>query len=141
MVPALPGDHFKVVNWNIKFGEKIDKAIEAFRDVEALKNADLILLQEMDEDGVKRIAYDLGLNYVYYPASIHDRTGRAFGNAILARWPMHSYQRCFYLIKVQQMANVVLSLARQLRLVSLKSLLIRHILRHPFSRDPGGWNR
>lgn len=44
----------------------------------------------MDESGVDVIARALWRNYVYVPASIHPRTGREFGNAVLSRWPFIS---------------------------------------------------
>jgi endonuclease/exonuclease/phosphatase (EEP) superfamily protein YafD len=42
----------------------------------------------MDEAGVDRIARALGLNYAYYPASIHPANGKYFGPAVLTRWPI-----------------------------------------------------
>jgi endonuclease/exonuclease/phosphatase (EEP) superfamily protein YafD len=48
----------------------------------------VIALQEMDEVGVERIARTLGLNYAYYPASIHPADGKYFGPAVLSRWPL-----------------------------------------------------
>jgi endonuclease/exonuclease/phosphatase family metal-dependent hydrolase len=78
----------KVITWNIKYAEKIKTAITELRTVEALQGADIILLQEMDAPGVETIAQALGYNYVYYPASIHIRHNRDFGNAILSKWPL-----------------------------------------------------
>lgn len=54
----------------------------------ALKRADIVLLQEMDASGTKRIATALGMGYVYYPAIFHLRAKREFGNAVLSRWPI-----------------------------------------------------
>jgi endonuclease/exonuclease/phosphatase family metal-dependent hydrolase len=78
----------KVVTWNIAFAEKVDQAIVELKRTEALQQADILLLQEMDETGTQHIAQALGYNYVYYPASIHSRHGRNFGNAVLSRWPI-----------------------------------------------------
>jgi len=61
--------------------------------VEELKDADIILLQEMDETGTEAIAKAIGYNYVYYPASIHSRSDKNFGNAILAKWPIHASEK------------------------------------------------
>jgi len=83
-VPA----EIKVITWNIKFSEKIHTAIAELNEVEALQNADIILLQEMDESGVDAIARALKLNYVYFPASIHSHHHKNFGNAILSKWPL-----------------------------------------------------
>lgn len=85
---AVPfNGRLKVVTYNINFGLEIEKAIEELRTFPSLENADIILLQEMDEEGTDRLAKVLKYNYVYYPASIHSH-GRNFGNAILAKWPL-----------------------------------------------------
>ncbi len=42
----------------------------------------------MDDEGVERIARTLGLNYVYYPSSIHPTMQDYFGPAILTPWPI-----------------------------------------------------
>lgn len=76
-----------VVTYNIKEGEEVDLASEALKSTAALKEADIILLQEMDESGVDQIAQALGHNYVYYPAFV-SRDGRNVGNAILAQRPL-----------------------------------------------------
>jgi endonuclease/exonuclease/phosphatase family metal-dependent hydrolase len=77
----------RVVTFNIQYAREIDGAIRLFRDTAALRDADVVMLQEMDETGVGRIAEALSLrNYIYYPAAINH--GRNFGNAILSRWPL-----------------------------------------------------
>jgi endonuclease/exonuclease/phosphatase family metal-dependent hydrolase len=85
--PDFDGE-LRVVTWNIKFSETVDTAIAELRQVEALRDADVLLLQEMDEVGVESIAQSLAYNYVYYPATVHYRTDRNFGVAILSKWPM-----------------------------------------------------
>ncbi len=85
--PEFDGD-MKVISWNISFSKEIEKAIEELRQVEALQGAEVILLQEMDEAGTEAIAKALAYNYVYYPASIHSRHGRNFGNAVLSKYPI-----------------------------------------------------
>jgi endonuclease/exonuclease/phosphatase family metal-dependent hydrolase len=77
----------RVVSFNIRFAREIARATALLRRP-PLAGADLIALQEMDETGVDRIARSLGLDYVYYPATIHPTTGRYFGPAILSRWPI-----------------------------------------------------
>ena len=86
--PAEVPDEIKVITWNIKFSEKIDTAITELDTVTELQNADIILLQEMDEIGVETIAQALKLNDVYYPASVHSHHNKNFGNAILSKWPL-----------------------------------------------------
>jgi endonuclease/exonuclease/phosphatase family metal-dependent hydrolase len=86
-VTATAGHRLRVVSFNIKLADQIDSAVKVLRTGE-LANADVISLQEMDESGTERIARALGLNYVYYPGSIHPTRHRYFGPAILTRWPI-----------------------------------------------------
>ncbi len=78
----------KIVSWNIKFGTEVEQAIKELQEVEALQDADILLLQEMDEDGVEKIAQTLAYDYIYFPASIHRKNGNNFGNAILSKWEL-----------------------------------------------------
>lgn len=90
-VPAVTDpdpDSLRLVTFNIQYSLAIDDAIALFHRERALRKADVVLLQEMDVAGTRRIAHALGMNYVYYPAVIHPINGRPFGNAILARWPI-----------------------------------------------------
>jgi endonuclease/exonuclease/phosphatase family metal-dependent hydrolase len=77
----------RLVTFNIKLARKIDRAIEVLQE-DSLREADVLMLQEMDEAGVDRIARALDLNYAYYPASIHTANGHYFGPAVLSRWPI-----------------------------------------------------
>ena len=85
--PPVP-DSLQVVAFNIKFAEEMDGAIELFRTDPAMRKADIVLLQEMDVPGVRKIAHALGMHYVYYPATINPQINKPFGNAILSRWPI-----------------------------------------------------
>ncbi len=84
--PSYSGS-IKVVSYNIDFGERVEQALTELTEVEDLQNPDILLLQEMNEEGVEQIAKALKMNFVYYPASIH-KHGRNFGNAILTPWPI-----------------------------------------------------
>jgi len=86
-------EEIKVISWNVKFSEKIDEALAELNNVEKLKGADIILLQEMNEEGVDKIAKSLEYNYVYYPASIHTHHGENFGNAILTKMQISDSQK------------------------------------------------
>jgi endonuclease/exonuclease/phosphatase family metal-dependent hydrolase len=66
----------------------VDEAIETLLEAEDLQDADILLLQEMNGEGVEEIAQSLHFDYVYYPASIHRRNKMDFGNAILSKWPI-----------------------------------------------------
>lgn len=78
----------RVITYNIKLSKKTDKAIQLIAQHEDLMNADIICLQEMDPHGVQLMSHKLGYNYVYYPAILHPRSAKDFGNAILSRWPI-----------------------------------------------------
>lgn len=81
---AVKPDTTKVVTFNIEYGEKVDQAILELQTIPELKNAHIILLQEMDEQGVEKMARALKLNYVYYPSAVHTY-GRNFGEAVLTK--------------------------------------------------------
>jgi endonuclease/exonuclease/phosphatase family metal-dependent hydrolase len=85
--PVTPAS-VRVVTFNIQFARRMDEAIAGLRERPALRDPDLLLLQEMDPPGVEAAAQALGLNYVYFPSARHRTTGRDFGNAILSPWPI-----------------------------------------------------
>jgi endonuclease/exonuclease/phosphatase family metal-dependent hydrolase len=87
-----PDDALTIVSYNIDFGAKVAEATIILKTHDPLHRADIVLLQEMDEDGVQAIAQALNWNYIYYPSSIH-KHGRNFGNAILSRWPITDPQK------------------------------------------------
>lgn len=90
--PAEPGERavgeILVVTWNVQWGERAEAAARILDSVPRLRDADVLVLQELDESGVALIADRLGLGYVYYPATLHPRTGRHFGTALLSPWPL-----------------------------------------------------
>jgi endonuclease/exonuclease/phosphatase family metal-dependent hydrolase len=81
-------DTIHVVSFNIAFSREIDRAIELLRSEPGLRDADILLLQEMDAEGTRRIADAMRMGFVYYPAIYHTRAERDFGNAVLSRWPI-----------------------------------------------------
>lgn len=91
--PPSFSEVIKVVTWNLSFGEKIESAITALSTAEPLKDADILLLQEIDEEDTETIASELGYNYVYYPATIHSKHSENFGNAILSKWPISGHKK------------------------------------------------
>ena len=86
-------DTIKVVSFNIKFGEKIKEAGEEIRRQEVLRDPDIVLLQEMDGKGVESIAREGKYNFIYFPASMHGKNDKDFGNAILSRWPIYDERK------------------------------------------------
>jgi endonuclease/exonuclease/phosphatase (EEP) superfamily protein YafD len=85
--PASPTT-IRVVTLNVEYAQAIDSAIGLLSSQPELRGADILLLQEMDEAGTRRIAEALGCYYVYYPATVHPVPRHDFGNAILSRWPL-----------------------------------------------------
>ena len=53
--PAVP-KMIKVISWNVRFSEAIETGIAELTTVPELQDADILLLQEMDELGVEAIA-------------------------------------------------------------------------------------
>ena len=78
----------RIVTFNVEYALRVDRALTALRSHPALRDADIIALQEMDAPGTELIARGLGLNYVYCPASVHPKHHRDVGNAILSPWPL-----------------------------------------------------
>jgi endonuclease/exonuclease/phosphatase family metal-dependent hydrolase len=83
-VPAT----LRVVTYNIEVGAHVKEAADVLRDRAELREADVVLLQEMDEPGVRAIAEELSVGYVYFPSSHHTKQDRDIGNAILSPWPI-----------------------------------------------------
>lgn len=81
-------DTLRIVSFNIAFAVRVDSALALLAAHPSLRDADVLLLQEMDEPGTRRIGRALGMRWVYYPAIRSLRTGRDFGNAVLSRWPI-----------------------------------------------------
>lgn len=77
----------RVVSWNIQYGIDIETAVEVLLTHPDLRDADVVCLQEMDEEGTKEIAEALSFNYFYSAASVHPHTNRPFGNAVLSSSP------------------------------------------------------
>lgn len=106
----------KVVTFNIKLSEKIEEAIEDLSQTPELKDADILLLQEMAEDGVAAIAQRLGYNFVYYPASLHYKHEKNYGNAILSKWPIEDYRKI--ILPYEHPMN------RQIRIAALATIVV-----------------
>lgn len=86
--PALAT--IKVVTLNLKYSKRTATAVQLLRQEGALRDADVVALQEMDDAGSADMARALSLNYVYYPGAVHPKTKRNFGNTILTRWPIEA---------------------------------------------------
>jgi endonuclease/exonuclease/phosphatase family metal-dependent hydrolase len=78
----------RVVTFNLKWGQEVDRAAELFSRPGPLRDADLVVLQEMDEPGTARLARALGFGYVYVPSAVHPVPKHDFGVALLSPWPL-----------------------------------------------------
>lgn len=85
---AEGGRSLRVVTFNVQYGVAVDSAIAVLARSPELRAVDVVALQEVDAPATGRIAAALGMGYVYYPATIHPRYDRDFGNAVLSRWPI-----------------------------------------------------
>jgi hypothetical protein len=74
----------RVVTFNVEYAKRVDRAVVALRTHPELREADLLLLQEMDAEGTESIARALSLHWAYVPGSRHPDTHRDVGNAV--RW-------------------------------------------------------
>jgi endonuclease/exonuclease/phosphatase family metal-dependent hydrolase len=88
-----PRRTIRVVTYNVQWGRHIARAINVLTTRAPLGDADIVVLQEMDPNGTRRIAEALGMSWVYYPASVHPRAHQDFGNAVLSRWPIIADQK------------------------------------------------
>ena len=85
---GMRGDTVRVASFNIEYALRVDSAVAVMRSEPGLRDADVILLQEMDEAGTRRVAEAFGMHYVYYPGTFRRATRRDFGNAVLSRGPI-----------------------------------------------------
>jgi endonuclease/exonuclease/phosphatase family metal-dependent hydrolase len=88
MTATARGDTLRVVSFNVEFSIEVPRAIQALRTTRTLRDADVVLLQEMTAHATKAIAESLGMSYIYYPAIYNRIYRRDVGNAVLSRWPI-----------------------------------------------------
>jgi endonuclease/exonuclease/phosphatase family metal-dependent hydrolase len=87
-VPAQVPDSFRVVTLNAMYSEQVDSLVALFRAEPELGRADVIVLQEMNDEAAAQVAAALDMGFVYYPAIYHPVPRHNFGNAVLSRWPI-----------------------------------------------------
>ena len=90
---AASAGTLRVVTFNLKWGREIDRAADLLRRPGPLRDADLVVLQEMDEVGTARLARALGMRYVYVPSAVHPVAKQDFGVALLSPWPLEEPQK------------------------------------------------
>jgi endonuclease/exonuclease/phosphatase family metal-dependent hydrolase len=94
LAPGRVADEtLRVVTFNLKWGRHVDRAADLFSRPGPLRDADLIVLQEVDQPGTERLAAALGLGYVYVPSAFHPAAGQDFGVALLSPWPLEASRK------------------------------------------------
>jgi endonuclease/exonuclease/phosphatase family metal-dependent hydrolase len=88
VAPRGTGDTLRVVSFNIEYAAETRLAIRVLESAPALRDADILLLQEMTAPATKMVADSLGMHYVYYPTIYNRIVRRDIGNAVLSRWPI-----------------------------------------------------
>jgi endonuclease/exonuclease/phosphatase family metal-dependent hydrolase len=78
----------RVVTFNVERGRRVDEAVAALQRHPDLRDADVVVLQEMSGEGVAAVAEALRMNSAYHPASREPMGGPDWGNAILSPWPI-----------------------------------------------------
>ena len=84
----LATSEIRLVTFNVKFGEHVDRATDLLTRPRPLRDADVLFLQEMDGPGTETLARALGMNSVYVPSARHPSSRRDFGVAVLSPWPL-----------------------------------------------------
>jgi len=84
----LATSEIRLVTFNVKFGEHVDRAADLLTRPGPLRDADVLFLQEMDGPGTEKLACALAMNSVYVPSARHPTSHRDFGVAVLSPWPL-----------------------------------------------------
>jgi len=90
---GVRGQTLRVVTFNLKWGREIDRAADLLSRPGPLRDADLVVLEEMDPVGTERLARALGLGYVYVPSAVHPVPKKDFGVALLSPWPLEDARK------------------------------------------------
>jgi endonuclease/exonuclease/phosphatase family metal-dependent hydrolase len=90
---ASTDQEIRVVTFNVKFARHVDRAIALLRRPGPLRDADVLVLQEMDGPGTEEIGRALGMNHVYVPSAVHPSSDKDFGVAVLSPWPLADPQK------------------------------------------------
>jgi len=132
-----PDGPLRVVTFNVEYARRITEAIAALR-ANPLRGADVVALQEMDAPGAAAIAEALGMNYVYYPASVHPKTGRDFGNAVLSPWPIEESHKVLLPGRARVSHNARAAVAAVVRVGGRRIAVYSVHLTSPWGMGGGG---
>ena len=86
--PPSRSHTLRIVSFNIAYAKEARRAAGVLSTAAALRDADIILLQEITAPATKFLADSLHMRYVYYPAIYNRIKRRDIGNAMLSRWPI-----------------------------------------------------
>jgi endonuclease/exonuclease/phosphatase family metal-dependent hydrolase len=92
--PAEPPGRLRIISFNVHYAPDVSALAESIRQAPTLKDADVLLLQEIESypsEGASRtrkLAEALGLNYVYAPARLTKDGDGTHGLAILSPYPL-----------------------------------------------------
>lgn len=89
-LPRPAAATLRVVTFNLKWGEHPERAAELFSRPGPLRDADLVVLQEVDVAATERLAQALGFAWVYVPSAVHPVPRQDFGVALLSPWPLEA---------------------------------------------------
>jgi endonuclease/exonuclease/phosphatase family metal-dependent hydrolase len=123
---AVAPDRFSVVSFNVRFGYEAKSIASTLRS-NAMDGADVVLLQESNEEAATRTAADLEMAFAYYPGAVHPHSRDFFGAAILSRWPIIAHR------KILLPANSMLDAARKVAVaavVTIRGVPIRIVSVH-----------
>jgi endonuclease/exonuclease/phosphatase family metal-dependent hydrolase len=137
--PSAEGS-LRVVSFNVEYARRIEEAVAALQ-ADPLRGADVVALQEMDAPGTAAIAEALGMNYVYYPASRHPKTGRDFGNAVLSPWPIEASHKVLLPGRARVSQQARAAVAAVVRVAGRPVTVYSVHLTSPFGMGGGGRGR
>lgn len=83
----------RVATWNLHFGEDLDEAIATLENAEELQGSDLLFLQEIEAEGVEKIAKELRYRYIFFPTVFSRQRQEEYGIAILSKWPLNNPEK------------------------------------------------
>jgi endonuclease/exonuclease/phosphatase family metal-dependent hydrolase len=91
--PPRTASTLRIVTFNLRFGRQIERAAALLRRPGPLHDADVLVLQEVDNEGSARLAQALAMNYLYVPAAVHPVSHRDMGVALLTPWPLEDQHK------------------------------------------------
>lgn len=89
--PDPEPDRIRAVTFNVQYAAHVDEAIARLRGDPSLRDADVVMLQEMNASATRRIAEALGFHHVFYASALVRE--QLFGVAVVSRWPIVEHHK------------------------------------------------